>query len=282
MNVKKIVLLTVLIFSMVGCSSRLAYNNLDWLADWYLGDFIDLTSSQQQEFESKLGKVLVWHRQVELVKYRDQLLLLQSQNQQGSINTQQWSGHLQKLAAHWLRIRNKVSGEMASMAPSLSKEQVTDFFAALKENNEEKREEFLELSAQEAKDNRFDEIVETFEERLGSLNSSQEDIIHEFVNVSNKTPLIYIAYSERFQKGLKHTFEQGEPLKLPQRLYEVMVHPEQFKTADSIKQDEKEKTLLLAMLEKMSLSQTAKQTKHFEKEIQELIDLMEELMEQKA
>jgi len=282
MNVKKIVLLMVLIFSMVGCSSRLAYNNLDWLADWYLGDFIDLTSSQQQEFESKLGKVLVWHRQVELVKYRDQLLLLQSQNQKGSINTQQWSAHLQKLAAHWLRIRNKVSGEMASMAPSLSKEQVTDFFAALKENNEEKREEFLELSAQEAKDNRFDEIVETFEERLGSLNSSQEDIIHEFVNASNKTPLIYMAYSERFQKGLKHTFEQGEPLKLPQRLYEVMVHPEQFKTADSIKQDEKEKTLLLAMLEKMSLSQTAKQTKHFEKEIQELIDLMEELMEQKA
>ncbi len=282
MNVKKIVLLTVLIFSMVGCSSRLAYNNLDWLADWYLGDFIDLTSSQQQEFESKLGKVLVWHRQVELVKYRDQLLLLQSQNQQGSINTQQWSAHLQKLAAHWLRIRNKVSGEMASMAPSLSKEQVTDFFAALKENNEEKREEFIELSAQDAKDNRFDEIVEKFEERLGSLNASQEDIIHEFVNASNKTPLIYMAYSERFQKGLKHTFEQGEPSQLSKRLYDVMVHPEQFKTEESIKQDEKEKTLLLAMLEKMSLSQTEKQTKHFEKEIQELIDLMEELMEQKA
>ncbi len=282
MNVKKIVLLTVLIFSMVGCSSRLAYNNLDWLADWYLGDFIDLTSSQQPEFESKLGNILIWHRQVELMKYRDQLLLLQSQNRQGSINTQQWSVHLQKLADHWLRIRNKVSLDMASMAPSLSKKQVTSFFAALAENNEEKREEFLELSSQEAKEERFDEIVETFEERLGSLNSSQEDIIHEFVNASNKTPLIYIAYSERFQQGLKHTFEQGEPSKLPQRLYEVMVHPEQFKTAGSIKQDEKEKTLLVAMLEKMNASQTAKQNKHFEKEIQELIDLMEELMEERA
>ncbi|MEH6345739.1 MAG: DUF6279 family lipoprotein [Bermanella sp.] len=279
---KKIVLMAVVIFSMVGCSSRLAYNNLDWLADWYLGDFIDLTSSQQKVFENKLNQVLVWHRQVELVKYRDQLILLQTQNQQGVISAQKWSLHLQTLADHWQRIRNKVSGDMASMAPSLSKDQVSHFFAALAQNNEEKRKEFLELSAQEAQEERFDDIVEKFEERLGSLRSSQEDIIHEYVNASNKTPLIYIAYSERFQLSLKQTFEQDDPVQLSKRLYEVMIHPEQFKTADSINLDKKEQTLLVNMLEKMNLSQSKKQRRHFEKEIQELIDMMEELMGDKS
>ena len=282
MNVKKIVLIAVVIFSMVGCSSRLAYNNLDWLADWYLADFIDLTSSQQKVFESKLNQVLVWHRQVELVKYRDQLIVLQTQNQQGAISAQQWSHHLRNLADHWQRIRNKVSGDMASMAPSLSKDQVAHFFAALAKNNEDKREEFLELSAQEAKEERFDDIVEKFEERLGSLRSSQEDIIHEYVNASNKTPLIYIAYSERFQLALKQTFEQSEPVQLPKRLYEVMIHPEQFKTADSIEQDKKEQVLLVNMLAKMNLSQSEKQSRHFEEEIQELIEMMEALIGDKA
>ena len=270
--------MVTVILLLSGCSSKLAYNNLDWLAAWYLDDFVELTDHQEKEFEKRLNAILVWHREDELPQYREQLLQLQNQLQNPEINALQWSQHIQNISAHWLRIRDKASLEMAIMAPELSNEQVSDFFAALKEHNQEKREEFDELSAQEIQEKRTDSIVEKFEEHMGSVNSAQLAVIKQYVTSSNKTPLVYLAYSDRFQLGLKKTFIEVDKSQLSSHLYELLSHPEQFKLAKTLQGDSNEKNLVANMLQQVHASANEEQLNHFKDEVRELIELIEELM----
>jgi len=280
--VNKTAVMCVLVLLLAGCSTKLAYNNLDWLASWYLGDFIELTDPQQDEFDTRLDSLLVWHREVELPIYRNQLLLLQKQLQSPMIGAKQWAEHIQEISGHWLRIRNKASLEMAILAPELSEEQVTDFFAALKEYNQEKRDEFEALTKQEAEEKRFDNVVEQFEEKMGSVNIQQEGIIKEYIASSHKTPLVYLAYSNRFQLGLRKTFMEVDKSHLSSQLYELLSHPEQFKLAKTLQLDSREKRLVANMLQQMYTSATKEQREYFQGEVTDLVELIDELMAKAA
>ena len=278
----KTAVMCVLVLLLAGCSTKLAYNNLDWLASWYLDDFIELTDPQQDEFDTRLDSLLVWHREVELPIYRNQLLLLQKQLQSPMIGAKQWAEHIQEISGHWLRIRNKASLEMAILAPELSEEQVTDFFAALKEYNQEKRDEFEVLTKQEAEEKRFDNVVEQFEEKMGSVNIQQEGIIKEYIASSHKTPLVYLAYSNRFQLGLRKTFMEVDKSHLSSQLYELLSHPEQFKLAKTLQLDSREKRLVANMLQQVYASATKEQVEYFQGEVTDLVELIDELMAKAA
>jgi len=280
--VNKTAVMCVLVLLLAGCSTKLAYNNLDWLASWYLDDFIELTDPQQDEFDTRLDSLLVWHREVELPIYRNQLLLLQKQLQSPMIGAKQWAEHIQEISGHWLRIRNKASLEMAILAPELSEEQVTDFFAALKEYNQEKRDEFEVLTKQEAEEKRFDNVVEQFEEKMGSVNIQQEGIIKEYIASSHKTPLVYLAYSNRFQLGLRKTFMEVDKSHLSSQLYELLSHPEQFKLAKTLQLDSREKRLVANMLQQVYASATKEQVEYFQGEVTDLVELIDELMAKAA
>ena len=276
--VKKTGLVVTMVLLLSACSTKLAYNNLDWLASWYLDDFVELTDQQEEEFERRLSAILIWHREEELPQYKAQLLLLEQQLQSPDTHVLQWSQHIQNISAHWLRIRNKASLDMAIMAPDLSNEQVNAFFAALKEHNQEKREEFDEMPAQEIQEKRIENIVEKFEEHMGWVSPAQLAVIEQYVASSNKTPLVYLAYSDRFQLGLKKTFIEVDKSQLSSHLYELLSHPEQFKLAKTLQGDTSEKRLVANMLQQVHASANEEQLEYLKREIRELIELIDQLM----
>lgn len=67
-------LLAIFVFLLLsGCSSQFAYNNLDWLAYWYIDDYIDFTAEQEVIVDQKLITWLDWHKQQELPRYLSDL-----------------------------------------------------------------------------------------------------------------------------------------------------------------------------------------------------------------
>ena len=62
--------LLLVLFSVIflaSCSSKLAYNNLDWWVYWYLDDYIELKGEQEEKFDDYLQNWLRWHKTSELV-----------------------------------------------------------------------------------------------------------------------------------------------------------------------------------------------------------------------
>ena len=46
---RHIVLTILLLVSVTGCSSKFAYNNLDWLVYWYVDDYIEFSDQQEEQ-----------------------------------------------------------------------------------------------------------------------------------------------------------------------------------------------------------------------------------------
>ena len=58
------------------CSTKLAYNYLDWILEWYVADLVNLTEDQEWQLNDALTKELAWHRKQQLplyIKSLDQL-----------------------------------------------------------------------------------------------------------------------------------------------------------------------------------------------------------------
>ena len=45
-------LVVVFIIFLTSCSSKLAYNNLDWWVYWYMDDYIELKDEQEEKFDA--------------------------------------------------------------------------------------------------------------------------------------------------------------------------------------------------------------------------------------
>ena len=76
-------MLVIIVFSITSCSTKLAYNNLDWLASWYVDDYVNLTDTQEDEFDTKLDAFLMWHRNIELQNYILQIKTIQADINKG-------------------------------------------------------------------------------------------------------------------------------------------------------------------------------------------------------
>ena len=121
----RLIFILMLSFTMLSaCSSKFAYNNVDWLLYWYLDDYIELEKDQKQRFDQELDTWLVWHRGSELNAYKKQLEQIQQDILQGKTTQEQWLSHFEHARSHWLRLRNTVTPELVAMAPLLSDSQI--------------------------------------------------------------------------------------------------------------------------------------------------------------
>ena len=52
-----------------GCVVRVVYNQLDWLALWYVEDYFDLDPAQEEQAKEMIGRTISWHRETQLPRY---------------------------------------------------------------------------------------------------------------------------------------------------------------------------------------------------------------------
>ena len=76
---KPFVLILVLAFALVGCSStKLAYRYADWGIVWWVEDYVTLTADQKQQLNSDIEQLRQWHCSAELPRYQAWLDELES------------------------------------------------------------------------------------------------------------------------------------------------------------------------------------------------------------
>ena len=124
-------LVVVFIIFLTSCSSKLAYNNLDWWVYWYMDDYIELKDEQEEKFDAHLQNWLSWHKKSELTRYKAQLEDIKKQIQNDTFNSSIVYNNLELARSHWERVRDEVSPELAAIAKTLDDEQVVTLFAAL-------------------------------------------------------------------------------------------------------------------------------------------------------
>jgi hypothetical protein len=273
----KIIVLLLIIAFLQGCTSKLAYNNADWLAQWYIDDYLDLSRDQNRNLDIELDLILEWHRNTQLLHYRQQLVALSNDLDNLPISEQVWLKHLNQITDHWQRARRELSTRAARLAPQLDQYQVNYLFTKLAENNKERLDDFNEKTIEEYREDRFEKLLETIENYLGTVKKQQKSYVGIFIDNSKITEKEWFDSKVKLQAAMKNVFVASTESELTTELFEIMVNPDQFKSDTSFDAYLHNRQLLVAMLQKITTSLDQDQVTYFKGEINDLIELIDDV-----
>jgi hypothetical protein len=276
-------LIVVLVLScLFACSStRLAYNYLDWMITWYLDDYIELNSEQDDYYDRQLDKLLQWHRSDQLPRYArfvDEMML--------HINK---PVHTDMLLEQKEMMREFMRVFMARAAPDciklllwLDSDQRQDFYAAGAEKQKKLEEKYLDETEIERSKRRCKRMKKLLKRFIGRLTDEQERIVKRWADSLTSVNSLWLGNRRNVMNILETVLEGSDTdTGKKRRLYQLLVEPESlWSTAYrwSVRQNEIQ---TLDMFAAIHNSMIEKQRKHLHDSLSRLKKDFERLAEGK-
>ncbi|MDH1261942.1 DUF6279 family lipoprotein [Pseudomonas sp. GD03944] len=226
-------LLLLLILSLLSaCSSvGLAYRNLDWLIPWRLNDYLTLTSEQKAWLKPRIQAHLAWHCSTELphtlgLLEHARTLLAQPEG----ASPEQFGEQLAEFDAAVKRIAVQITPTAIELLQGLNPKQVAELQAAIDEDNQEDRQDFLEpeLAVQ------ITERAERMEERLrpwfGRLSEAQQARILQWSTGLGEQNRIWLENRQQWQQAFSQTLDARKGADFSERMTRLLQDREAFYT----------------------------------------------------
>jgi hypothetical protein len=275
---KKLIVLLLSSLLFVGCSTKISYFFLDWAIEWEVEEYVDLTSEQQDKFDIIIESFLVWHRQQELPRYRDQLSLLSTLTNQQTMTPELWLKQVSMAKAHWSRIFDFVMPDLLPILASLSDEQVDQVLTQLRKEQKELIEEYAGKDQAELIIDSDKRIAKKLSEWTGDITDAQKDIIHQANTQRLATLDMWLEYRHEWLSQFEQAMKRRQQTDyFTQQMKLLMISPDELKSEvyrDNVTENTRKFGSML-----ITLNQTfsQKQRKHFDKKLAELVEDLTEL-----
>ncbi|MCL1119589.1 DUF6279 family lipoprotein [Shewanella seohaensis] len=275
---KKGVLLLVLLFGLTACSTKFSYHFLDWAIGWELDDYVSLDKNQQKVVDGLIDKFVLWHQSEELGHYVAQLTEVEQQIQTNTLTPALWAEHVTLAKRHWFRLFEFALPEMLPIISSLTDEQVKQILAQSRKDEQELIKEFAGKTPEQLQQEADENLIEQFDDWLGSITDEQKTLIHQYNQQRLSTLDMWLDYRHEWLRQFEVALGQRSDIPLlTERLTLLMTRPDELKS-------EKHRAILRqnteafgGLLLTINASLSAKQSKHFYKKLNKLIQDLREL-----
>lgn len=180
-QVLRISLVLLLSVAVTGCGVRFVYNQLDWLIPWYLDDYVELGSEQEALFESHLESYLEWHRKDQLPKYAAFLHQIANQAEAG-LSVKDIAQIELQTEDFAQALMDRMLNDLIDLLATASDKQIDQLFERLELDNKEYRKEYIGVSPEKQRKERFKEVVKYAERWTGRLSDDQISEIRVWAN----------------------------------------------------------------------------------------------------
>ncbi|MFY0642571.1 MAG: hypothetical protein JXR16_16080 [Bermanella sp.] len=271
------VIITVIICLLVSsCSSQFAYRHLDWIILWYSDDYLELDRQQEHTLEAELSHLLQWHEQSELPKYRAQLQSILNDLTALPLSEAIITQHINIIFQHWQFMRNHISAQLPELISQLKPYQIDYLFKQLDERNQQRLNDYKELTAEEVKSEKLERMEEVLIDWLGSITSIQASLLLEFINKQQDTTVERIAYLKAYQQKLKITMQPPINNTL---LLNILNHPDEFKSQEYKALQLSNRINTVAFIRDLSVHLQPEQISHLRNKIQDYINTINGILQ---
>tara|TARA_R110001592_G_scaffold281911_4_gene549532 strand:+ start:1388 stop:2215 length:828 start_codon:yes stop_codon:yes gene_type:complete len=181
-----------MLFGAVSCTTKMAYNNLDWIASWYIDDYVTLTNDQENDLETRIESFLLWHRNTELQNYLVQIKYIQIDFNNG-ITQSNIENYIESLKGFLEVVLVKAEPDIVNLAYSLTDKQVTEFLAEFEQQSRDKIDKQQSLSKGQRLEDRLEKIEHRVTSFTGKLSKSQKQLL------DNTNKKLLPAFEQRMQ-----------------------------------------------------------------------------------
>jgi hypothetical protein len=271
-------LLIFLLLGISACSSKLIYNNLDWLSYWYIDDYVTLSNQQEAQFDPALVRFLDWHRQSEIPRYITQVKRLKNDINNG-LEQGDIAVYIQTFTGFWQTILIGIEPAVLKLTTSLKEEQITEFLVATEKKNQDRIEDYEDLSNQARLDERFEKIESRLVSFIGKLNASQKQLIKSTNEQQLSTFVDWIEFRRDWANSIQaaYTLRDDKPA-FEKALSRSILQADSFRSAQFNQKTEYNQTLWKVTITQLIDSLNKKQLKKLNRKLDDIIQDLEALL----
>ena len=267
-------LLAVLVISVStsGCTTKLAYDFLDWGLYWELKDYVKFTRDQRLLVKDEISQLIDWHRSEELPQYADQLEKLSKELKSG-ITVEQLEESYNNLRDSWQRIVIKTLPAAVDIISNLNDEQVNDFFEMLIEKEGDDAKKIEKGTNARTLKKREAYVSKKIVGVIGKLNEDQKSLIAQWALSMKPTKELSLAQAIQWRTRMQTVLaERHNKQQLENNLMVLFANPDQLRSASYRRVIEKNKRLIMQLLFDLNQTVTNQQRSKLVKKLKSYIN----------
>ncbi len=261
-----------------GCSSTtFVYNRLDFLLPWYLDDYVELNTVQDQFLDDQLQPFLAWHRDLELPLYL-QILDDIDRRLDRQLTVDDIAAISLEFEDAWFRLEDRALDWLLALGERLTQEQVQEFLAALWEQQEKYEKKYLKRSDQEYRRDSYDSLVDNLQDYLGRMDKDQKQVLESASEQLMRSDAIWLRERASWVQRMEE-FMRREP-GWQQAVRDSIKRRSETVAADYVELYEHNLGVIYAALAETLNSRTEKQDTRLRKKIADLREDLQTLVAQ--
>ena len=267
-------LLAVLVISVStsGCTTKLAYDFLDWELYWELRDYVKFNRDQRFRVKDEISQLIDWHRSEELPQYADQLEKLSKELKSG-ITVGQLEEFSNNLRDSWQRIVIKTLPAAVDIISNLTDEQVNDFLKMLIEKEGDDAKKIEKGTHVRTVKKREAYVSKKIVDVIGKLNEDQKSLSAQWALSMKPTQELSLAQAIQWRTRMQTVLaERHNEQQMEDNLMVLFANPEQLRSASYRRVIEKNKRLIMQLLFDLNRTLTNQQRSKLIKKLQSYIN----------
>ncbi|WP_076919718.1 DUF6279 family lipoprotein [Pseudoalteromonas sp. SK18] len=277
-KLSKLVFILSLLF-IASCSTSFAYNNLGWLSSFWVDDYVDLNKSQSKQLKAIINDTRDWHREVELPKYKADLLDLR-QLLNNEADTAQLMEKITQVKQHWRNLLLHTSDPLIELAMTLTPSQRNEMVENIREKINEEIQEHTSLTKDEHLQQRLERQLDYYKQWLGKLTSEQQTLISQANSAHTPTSNLWYDYKLTRLAELEALFTQQtlSEAEFTRQLRTIITEREQYMSNELLELNEQNLKAYAQLLLKLNKTLSTQQLAHVDEEFADLVGTVNELL----
>ena len=264
---------------IASCSTSFAYNNLGWLSSFWVDDYVDLNKSQSKQLKAIINDTRDWHREVELPKYKADLLDLRLLLN-NEADTAQLMEKITQVKQHWRNLLLHTSDPLIELAMTLTPSQRNEMVENIREKINEEIQEHTSLTKDEHLQQRLERQLDYYKQWLGKLTSEQQTLISQANSAHTSTSNLWYDYKLTRLAALEALFTQQtlSEAEFTLQLRTIITEREQYMSNELLELNEQNLKAYAQLLLKLNKTLSSKQLAHVDEEFADLVGTVNELL----
>ena len=254
------VLLGCSLLVLAGCSQMaLVYNRIDWLAPFYVSDYVSLDRGQTRLLKQELLELRDWHCGTQLSSYAQWARVLESDLQSQSL-TPTWVATRYRDVREALReLVAAASPGMAELVLTLTPSQEQEFFERLERENNEFAATFIDAPAAKAQQAYAKRMRKQLSEWIGGLTEEQERRVQAWSEQVTPGAADRLQARRAWQDELRRLLKRRDRPGFESELRKLIAYPDRFKPEQYRKTRDAYRGAMIALLGDIAVSLTSRQ-----------------------
>ncbi len=270
---KNKLLIAAVVIVVVGCSTRFIYFHLDWLIPWYISDYISLDSEQKNMLEKRLLAQLEWHCRTQLPVYAEALRVLGNDvaDPANPIDVERLRFHYARFMELWQALLREIASDVTDLLLTASDEQIDELFANLASRNQEFREKYVDLPANELDKNRQAQMLKRVDYWISDPTALQIQAVAEWNATLMPIAEQWLQNRERTQAHARTVLEKrDDSLEFRKEMFDLIVYSERLRPEAYQQKIDFNTDVTLKLMVQLDRLLTDEQRQHFIKRIESL------------